>query len=223
MRVQTVYGKTVIVVKRRSYGYRRNQEKVETVTDLHPGHHQVLILEGRMTLKKEFARRLPEFFESKIVDFAAFLGETRKRMPVKKEEEMEARWKRVKAMAPSHRKERRNHQTLSHPQAGKRGGRGPATARRTVQNPDPAQLRPSAGPFDSQLRHYNRRNLAPLLLAKTFACLSQGKKPKGKGNSESRTSPDLNESEIAYHWHAERYFSCDIGRAHLQCAHIPDP
>jgi YHS domain-containing protein len=45
----------------------------------HTYHHKILIVGGRLTSKKEVARRLAEFFESELVDFHTLIEETRLR------------------------------------------------------------------------------------------------------------------------------------------------
>jgi YHS domain-containing protein len=53
----------------------------------HTYHHRILIIGGRLTGKKELAKRLSAFFESEIVEFATLNEETRKRVPLKEDEE----------------------------------------------------------------------------------------------------------------------------------------
>jgi hypothetical protein len=54
----------------------------------HTYDHRILIVGGRLTGKKELAKRLSIFFESEIVEFPTLLEETRKRVPVKEDEDM---------------------------------------------------------------------------------------------------------------------------------------
>lgn len=55
----------------------------------HTYHHRILIVGGRMTGKKEMAKRLSEYFDTEIVDFETLIDETRKRIPPKEDEEEE--------------------------------------------------------------------------------------------------------------------------------------